>query len=760
MKQEKNITHIDGELHVTGKTKYLLESPLPQGSLIMQPVYSTYASADILEINYDEALSVPGVVRVLTHKDIPGINQIGVIEFDEPLLPENKVSYIGQPVAIIVCTNKESCTNALSKIKIKYNPYTPILTIEDAETKNSFFDYKQEVKRGNPDKAFDKCDYIIEDEITGGAQDHLYLETQRVLVVPDEGNHYFIYSATQSPTEIQSVVSRILGIKSKDITVDVKRLGGAFGGKERKATIFASLAALASYHTGKPVYFIMSRQDDMKFTGKRHPFKTRYKVGFDKNGKILAAKFQLTTNGGAFTDLSTAVLERFVLNMDGSYFIPDIEIKARIAKTNLPPNTAFRGFGAPQAFFSIEHIIERIAFKLKKDPIEIRIINAYKEGQPAPYGQKIKETYIVESLEKLKRNSNYTGLKKEIENFNRTHKFEKKGIGVVSLKFGISFTSKFLNQGSALVWIYTDGTVSVSHGAVEMGQEVNTKIAQIVANELGIDISKVRIESTNTKRVANTSPTAASTAVDLNGNAALKATQKIKQRLISHATKLFNDNCNKNDVYFQNNKIFCKHSGKSITFEELVSSAYLNRINLGAQEFYRTPGIGFDREKGKGNPFYYYVYGAALSVVKVDLLTGMYKVEKTYIIHEDGNPVNSHIDIGQIQGAYIQGMGWVTMEEIIYDNNGNNLASNTSVYKIPAYSDTPEVFEIELVKKNRKFASVLGSKGVGEPPFIYGLSVIYALQNAIESISNYKKEAILHLPATPEKVLWEITKQQ
>ncbi len=756
MNTKKEPYHIDGELHVSGRTKFLTENGLPAGTTYMGIKFSEVAHGKILGIDCEEARNLDGVVGVFTYKDIPGFNQIGAIALDEPLLPEDEVMYIGQPLAIVICSGEEVCEKAVAAIKVDIEELPPVLTIDDAERNDSFFEYRQKVERGNPEEELKKCDFVLEDTIEGGAQDHMYLETQRVLVVPDEGKHFFVYPASQSPTEIQTIVARVLGLDSKDITVDVKRLGGAFGGKERKATIFACLAAMASYHTGCPVLYIMSRQDDMKFTGKRHPFRVRYKVGFDSEGKIQAAIFDIVTNGGAFTDLSTAVLERFVLNMDGSYYIPSIRVTGKIAKTNLPPNTAFRGFGAPQAYFVIEHVIERIRKHTGKDAFAIRLLNAYKENQLTPYFQRVKENYIADTLLRLKDFAKYDELRKEVEEFNRSHKFEKKGIGVVSLKFGVSFTSKFLNQGSALVWVYTDGSISVSHGAVEMGQEVNTKIAQIVANVFGVDYKTVRVESTNTKRVANTSPTAASTAVDLNGNAALKAATEIRKRLERFAKNFFGKECE--DVIFDAGKVIC---GKEETgFSDFVSAAYFERINLGAQAFYRTPGLNFDREKGRGRPFYYFVYGAALSVVKVDLFTGSYRLEKVYIVHEDGNPINTEIDLGQIQGAFVQGMGWATTEEVLYNHKGENLASNTSVYKIPAITDVPDTFEVEIMSKARKYVSVLGSKGVGEPPFIYGLSVLYALQDAVESVSEHTREAVIDLPATPEKVYWQIKEMQ
>ncbi len=745
-------------MHVTGQTRFTLDELKPAGLLYMKILFSKYAHAEIVSINTYEAEKVNGIAGVFTAKDIPGENQIGVVMRDEPLLPLNEVSYVGQPVAVVVGETAEACTEAVNAINVVYKPLTPTLTIEDALKKNLVIGDENILQKGDTENAWDMCSNIIEGEVKGGGQEHLYMETQRTRVVPDEDNHFYVYAGTQSPTETQEICARVLNLAAKDITVDIKRLGGAFGGKERNSVIYSSLVALASYKTGRPVEFEMSRHEDIAFTGKRHPFITKYRVGFDDEGKLIAGDFKIYLNGGAFTDLSLAILERAVWHIDNAYHFPNIKVCGKALRTNLPPNTAFRGFGAPQGIFSIEYVMQKIARKTGKDIFDIRLLNSYKENELTPYGQEVKEVCFDEIFSRLKENSHYDKLRKECDIFNKNNKYLKKGIGLVPVKFGISFTATFLNQASSLVWVYTDGTVSVSHGGIEMGQELNTKIAQIVARTLGVEYDKIKIESTNVKRVGNSSSTAASSGTDLNGNAARLAAEKIKSRLIPVAAEILGTK-NEENIVFENGVVFDKTTpDNKVRFAEVVEKAYFNRINLGAQAFYKTPGIYFNKKERKGNPFYYFVFGAALSQVEIDTLTGATKVEKVFIVHENGQSVNINVDLGQIEGAYIQSMGWVTMEEIVVNEKGENTSNTTSTYKIPTYDDLPEIFEVEIMSRKRKFASVYGSKGIGEPPFIYGISAFLAIKDAVESVGNHKFEVELQSPATPERVLTAVEK--
>lgn len=753
--------HLSGHLHVTGRSKFIGDKTKPANMLHAKILTSPHAHAKIITINTKKAEKITGVQAVITHNDIPGINQIGHPTPDQPLLAEKEVKHFGQPIAIVVAKNEKIAEHAIKLIKVKYKKLPAILSINAAIKANSYFapEQKRKIERGNISKAFANSDYVIKNSITTGTQEHIYLETQRCWAIPEENKGITLYSATQSTSVVQEIVAHVLGLTRKEITVDVKRLGGAFGGKEGSASIStAALTALAAFITNKPIEFKLSRLEDITWTGKRHPFLGEYKIGFNKNGKINAYEITLYANGGAYTDLTLAILERAMLHCDNTYFIPNIKIIGHACKTNLPANTAFRGFGAPQSIFMIETALEKIAYKLQMDPIKVREINLYKSGQTAPYGQTIHEACSKDLFKKLKYNCKYDKLIKSTQAFNRKNKSIKRGIGITPVKFGISFTQTFLNQGSSSIWIYSDGSLSLSHGGIEMGQELNTKVAFIVARELGINLEKIRIESANTKLVGNTSPTAASTGPDINGNAALIAAQQLKQRLTVAAIQLLKTKFDFNPlpkyIMFENNKIFdARKKHAQIDFNELAKYAYLKQVNLGAHGFYKVPGLHYNRTIGQGTPFYYYVFGACLAQVEIDLLTGANKLLKVFIVHEAAKSLNKAIDLGQITGAFYQGFGWSTMEENNFDSNGQYLASTLSTYKIPTFHELPEVFDIDLVELKRKHASVMNSKAIGEPPFIYGEATYFAIKNAIESINNHQIEVHLNMPATPENII-------
>lgn len=748
--------HLSGPVMVTGRAKYICDEPRPEDLLYVKVLASSQAHAKIISIDLQQAQKVNGVVAVITNKDIPGQNQIGVGILDEPLLPINEVDYIGQPLAIVIAQNEKIAEKALRLIKVKYQLLTPILTIEEALKKPSLLGPIRKIERGDINNGFAKSDFILDDTIQTNSQDHFYLETQICRVVPTEDNEMIIYSSTQSPSEIQQVVARVLGIKNKDVTVDVKRLGGGFGGKERAATIWACLTALAAYKTRKPVELRLSRLEDMSWRGKRHPIQIKYKVGIDKAGRILSYAVDFNLDGGAYADLTMAIMQRAMVHADNCYYIPNIRIIGRPCKTNLPPNTAMRGFGAPQGIFAIEYIIEQIAHRLKTDPNQIRKINFYKKNQTTPYGQIVHDVHLPDLFGRLEKITRYAQLHNQVKQFNRTHQHLKQGFVVTPVKFGISFTKISHNQASALIWVYPDATISVSHGAIEMGQEVNTKIAQIVAGIFGIKVNQVRIESNNTKRIGNSTPTAASVCLDLNGNAAKIAAQKIIARLEPLAKKMIfaRYKTKPGKIVFADNTVFGpEYPNQKIMFTELLKSAYEHRIALGAHGFYKTPNIDFDPQKGKGSPFSYFVFGCALSLVQVDILSGNFNILKTYIVHENGKSINPLIDRGQIQGAYMQGFGWLTLEELLLDQKGNYLTNLPSTYKIPNIKDAPQQMYIEMIETNTRYSSVQQSKAIGEPPFIYGESVYFAIKHAIESIADYKYEANLRLPATPESII-------
>ena len=755
--------HINGKLHVTGASKFIGEDTKPTGLLYARFLYSSVAHANIRKLDVSKAKALPHIAAVLTWHDVPGINQIGHVIKDEPLFPEKEIMYVGQPLAMVLSRYPRIAEQAVKLIELEYEELHPILEIDEADAKQEWYVPERRIENGEVDAAMKAAKHTFTGSITSSGQEHFYMETQRCWAVPGEDDMLTLYSATQSSMEVQEVVSHLLGIPAHNIVVDVKRLGGAFGGKERAGTIWACFAALGAYVTRKPVEVKLERTEDMLSTGKRHPFKSNFKVGFDNDGKITAFDVELLSNGGAYADLSVAILERAMFHADNAYHIPNIRIKGRSCRTNLPPNTAYRGFGAPQGIFVIENIIEKIALQLKKDAQEVRQLNFYKKGNVAPYGQPIIEPSIGKLFDTLKQISKYDKLKAEVTAFNAKHKDKKQGIGIVPVKFGISFTTALLNQGSALIWVYIDGSVSVTTGGVEMGQELNSKVALVVAHVLGISLDKIKVESSNSQRVGNASPTAASTGSDINGNAARLAAEQIRDRLKKLAAELLSSTAKQTlkpaDIVMAEDKAYVKSNPKKvISFTDLIKQAYVNRIALGAHGYYATPEVYFDREKGKGHPFAYYVYGSALARVEIDLLTGENTLMETYIVHETAPSLHPDIDRGQIIGAFIQAMGWCTMEDMPVDKKGRYMALSPSTYKIPGIRDLPAKLVVEMVQTPCKQASVLGSKAIGEPPFIYGEAVWFAIRNAIEEINNGKEIACLNFPATPEAILMAIEK--
>jgi len=759
--------HLSGFGLVTGQAKFIGDEVKPSTMHYVKCLASPYAHAKIISIDASKAEKLPGVIKVLTWKDIPGKNQIGHMLQDQPLLPQNEVVFIGQAVAIIVAKTNKIALYARKLIHVEYEKLPAIFTIEEALAKENLYVPLRTIERGNIEEGFSKADFVLESEVNTGAQDHIYFETNRCWAFPGDDNNITLYSSTQHTSETQRLVAEILGLAIKDVTVDVKRLGGAFGYKEVGGVYWSCLAALAAYVTKKPVELKLDRLEDQTWTGKRHPFRGKYKISFDKIGKILAYDVSLIANGGAFADVSIPIFERAMFHAENAYFIPNIKIVGGACRTNLPPNTAFRGFGAPQGIFVIEHAIEKIAEKLKFDPVEVRAINAYSPGETTPYGAIVDEPCFPEIFMRLKEKCNYQKLREETDAFNQNNKYIKRGIAITPLKFGIAFTFTPLNQATSLIWLYPDGSISMSHGGIEMGQQVNTKVAQVVAREFGMTLDHIRVESSNTQRNGNASPTAASTGSDLNGFAALDAAKQIKSRISEVAANIIAERAKVNvsktqpqleTLVFVNNTIYdSRFPDIKLTLAEVASQAYLQRINLGAQGFYKTPHIFFDGTKMQGRPFLYYVYGAALVQIEVDILTGMNKLLKVYIMHEAGRPLNRSVDLGQISGAFMQGFGYATMEEIMHDTTGRYITNTLSTYKIPTIHDLPEIFDIELIERDAKNASVMGSKAVGEPPLIYGFAAYFAINDAIKSL-NPGKSINLPMPATPEAVALTINK--
>ncbi len=758
--------HISGRLHVTGSSQFIGDStPLP-GMLHAKFLFSPVAHARLLSLDTSVAAGLSGIAAVITANDIPGENQIGHVIKDEPLFPVDVIKYVGQPLAMVLAEDTLRAEQAVKMIKLKYEELVPILEIDEADARGEWYVPERRIVAGDVDTALSSSPYVLEGWIESPAQEHFYMESQRCDAIPLDDERILLYSATQSTMEVQEVVSHLLALPAHKIIVDVPRLGGAFGGKERSGTIWACFAALGTQVTRRPVRVLLERREDILATGKRHPFKSHYRIGFDDVGRLRALDVELLSNGGAYADLSIAILERAMFHVDNAYHIPVIRIRGRACRTNLPPNTAFRGFGAPQGIYVIERLIELIARQLNKDALEIRKINAYRDGDLAPYGQPVRESRILDLFSRLEQLSDYRALRKQVEGFNHRHHHKKQGIAVTPVKFGISFTTALLNQASALIWIYIDGSVSVTTGSVEMGQEVNTKVAVVVSRILGIPIERIRIESSNTQRVGNASPTAASTGSDINGNAARIAAEKLVKQLSEPAWELINELIkdtiaaddhhpplppDRDGLVFADDMVWsAAYPDHKIKFSALIRHAYNQRIALAAYGYYRTPDVWFDRDRGAGHPFHYYVFGCALSQVEVDLMTGEHRILAAYIVHENGQTLHPEIDRGQIIGAYIQCYGWCAVEDIVHDKYGRYMALTPSTYKIPSLRELPDKLVVEMVESKSRFASVMGSKATGEPPFIYGLSVFFAIENAVRDAC---PDAQLHFPAIPESVV-------
>ncbi len=738
------------EKHVRGESLFVDDFALLEQTFHAVVVGSSVAHGKIKKIE------IPDGVKAFTYRNIPGENQIGNIIQDENLLAEEEVNYIGEPIVVVVAESLERAQRDRERIKIEYEELEPVTDPRRAYKKGMLIAPPVTFSMGNVEEAFELCDVVVEDTIEISGQEHLYLETQAAIAIPIEDKGMKIFSSTQSPTAVQRATARVLGLPMNKVEVDVLRLGGGFGGKEDQATAWAALCALAASLTGKPVKLRLERDEDLRMTGKRHPYFAEYKIGLTKEGKILAYEVTFYQNAGACADLSTAILERTMLHTTNSYFIPNVKATGISCKTNLPPNTAFRGFGGPQAMLTIEAAIFKASMKLNVEPEKIQKLNLLREGDYFYYGQKVERCKITECWETLENKFNVQNKIKEIRQYNRANKFFKKGFAFMPVTFGISFTSKFLNQASALIHIYTDGSVGVSTAAVEMGQGVNEKIRIIVADSLGITLEKVKMETTNTTRVSNTSPTAASSAADLNGNAALLATEKLKKRLTNVAADILKADFN--DISIEKNNIVVKGNPSGLTWEELINETYLRRISLTEQAFYATPDIDFDRNINKGRPFAYHVFGTAFIVSKLDVLRGVYQIEEVNVVHDYGKSLNITIDKGQTEGGIVQGIGWLTLEELVQDDNGRLISNSLSTYKIPDIYFTPKI-KIHFLEESRNPYGPFKSKAIGEPPFMYGIGAYFSLLNAVQSFTG-KNDFYLKTPFTPERALMYLTNKE
>lgn len=745
--------NIDSNSHVRGTSIYVDDMPNLQDTVYGVPFSSEIAHGVIENLDLSDALECEGVVAIITANDIPGKNIIGRIIPDEELLAEKEVYFIGQPIALVLAGNEHDARRAREKIKISYTKKTPITDPREAYKLNQFIIPPRTFEIGDIENAWDLCDVIVEGQANSGGQEHLYIEGQAAYSYVDENDHVKLFSSTQGPTAVQSSAADILGIPMNQIEVDVKRIGGGFGGKEDTPTIWGCLAALGAWISRKPVKLILHRLDDMKMTGKRHPYTSDYKIGANSEGKIIAFEAMYFQNAGAACDLSPAILERTLFHGNNAYFIPNFKGTAFSCKTNLPPNTAFRGFGGPQGMFVIESALSHLAEKLGKEKIDIQRLNLIKSGDSFQYGQIAESANAITTWEQADTKFNLSNLRKQVNEFNKLNTVKKKGLATIPICFGISFTKTSMNQAGSLVHIYFDGSVGISTAAVEMGQGVNTRIAQVPVEVFSIDPSRVRIESTNTTRVANTSPSAASSTHDLNGKATQLACEALLHRLKQLCLailKLPTEDLEKIEI--KNESIFYKGNTTELSWEKLIREAFENRIDLSEHGYYTTPELHFDTSKEKGHPFAYHTYGTAIIEITLDCIRGIYEIDSVKVVHDSGKILNEIIDTGQLEGGIVQGIGWMTSEEILYDEKGKLLSNALSTYKVPDYNAAPKEIVGHFLENQENKYGLFKSKAIGEPPLMYGIGVYFAIRNAIKSF-NPKSKLGFDAPVTHEKTL-------
>ena len=746
--------HESAVLHVTGQARYTDDMPELQGTLHAALGLSTHAHAHITTINLDAVRQSAGVVAVYTAQDIPGINDCGPILHDDPILAADLVQYIGQPIFVVVADSHEHARKAARKAQISYQPLPVTLTPADALAAQSFVVPPMQLQRGDAKQALDLAPHHVRGTLSVGGQEQFYLEGQISYALPGEDRSMHLLCSTQHPTEMQHVVAHALGIASHQVMVECRRMGGGFGGKESQSALWAAAASICAWHLQRPVKLRADRDDDMLVTGKRHCFDYTYDVGYDDHGRILGASIQMLLRAGYSADLSAPVATRAICHADNAYYLSDVDIRAFCCKTNTQSNTAFRGFGGPQGAIVMEYAIDEIARQLQKDALDIRRLNFYgrddKEGRNiTQYGQRVDDNILHALTDELEASSQYRQRRAEIQRFNQHHQTLKKGLALTPVKFGIAFNVTHFNQAGALVHIYTDGSVLVSHGGTEMGQGIHTKICQVVAHELGISLDQVRISATDTSKVANTSATAASTGADLNGKAAQNAAQTLRQRLAEFACQLHGGEAS--SVQFAQGKVYLGQH--IIPFAQLVQQAYLARIQLWSDGFYATPGLHWNPATMTGHPFSYFSYGASVSEVIIDTLTGEWKLLRTDLLYDAGHSLNPAIDQGQVEGGFIQGMGWLTTEELWWNQDGKLMTHAPSTYKIPAISDCPDDFRVSLFHNQNIQDSIHRSKAVGEPPLLLAFSVFFAIRDAIASVGGYQYHPPLQAPATGESIL-------
>lgn len=746
------VPHESARGHVTGEALYTddLLSRFP-GLLHAWPVLAPHAHARVVKLEAAPALDEPGVCAILTGADVTGENDSGAARHDEPLFPA-EIMYHQQPVAWVLGETLEAARLGAARVVAEYQPLHPVLTIEDAIQAGSFHSAPMRIVRGDSQSALASSPHRFEGELAIGGQEHFYLETQSSIAWLDESGGIMVESSTQHPSETQEIVARALGIARHQVTVECLRMGGAFGGKEVQANPYSAIAALGAWKTRRPVRVRLPRFLDMALTGKRHPFLARFSAGFDDDGRILALRLTLYSDAGWSLDLSEPVMARALFHSDNCYFIPALDATGLICLTHKTSQTAFRGFGGPQGILVIEDVLDRIARTLSLPPEVVRERNFYREGHSTHYGQPVKDAgRIARIWNQLKETSSLVPRRTEIERYNATHPHRKRGVAITPVKFGISFTATMFNQAGALVLIYKDGSVQVNHGGTEMGQGLHTKIRQIAAESLGVPESAIRIMPPRTDKIPNTSATAASASSDLNGAAVVDACLQLKARLAPVAAGLLGADAS--EIHFADGKVAA--GSKALPFAQVVEAAYRQRIPLFAQGYYRTPEIHYDPQTMQGQPFYYFAYGAAVSEVEVDGFTGEYRVLRTDILHDVGESLSPLVDRGQVEGGFIQGLGWLTLEELVWDSQGRLMTNGASTYKLPAWSELPQEFHVDFLTRAAEPGVVFGSKAVGEPPLMLAISAREALRDAIAAFESGGVVA-LDSPATPERVFWAV----
>ena len=760
------VPHESAVAHVTGSARYVDDTRPPQGLLETWPVCSPHARARIIRRDATAARAMPGIRAVLLAEDVPGENDVGAVRKDEVLLADQEVCFHGHLVALVVGESLEACRLAADAVKVKYEPLPPILTIPEALAAESFHTAPHRIRRGDAAAALADAAHTLVGEFAFGGQEHFYLESQVAWAEPGEDGNLFVQSSTQHPSEIQAVVAHVLHVPRHKVVVQSPRMGGGFGGKETQGNTWAALAALAAHHTGQPVRVRPNRDQDMILTGKRHPFLARYEAGFEPDGTLRAVRVELFANGGWSLDLSSAITDRAMFHLDSAYYIPHVDFCGRAVKTNLVSNTAFRGFGGPQGMLVMENIIDHVARHLGLPPEAVRERNLYRgcgETNTTHYGQEIGDNRLQHIWYTLKASSDFAARREQVRAWNETHAHDKRGLAITPVKFGISFTISHLNQAGAHVLIYQDGSVQVNHGGTEMGQGLHTKMLTVAARELGLPCDQVRVMQTRTDQVPNTSPTAASSGSDLNGQAVRAACATLRERLAPVAADLLGELPEAAaQLVFADGKVFHPaRPARVLPFTEVAMKAYLARVSLAATGYYATPGIKYDHETGRGTPFYYYACGAAACEVEVDGFTGAHQVRRVDILHDAGRSINPGVDRGQIEGAFTQGMGWLTMEELRWDREGRLLTHAPSTYKIPAFGDTPDDFRVTLLPDAAEDKVIHGSKAVGEPPLMLAISVREAIRDAVAAFGGDPGGVVdLPSPATGEAIFLSILQRR